>query len=377
MSARKKIPNTSENNKGLFKSWPEVILFYFVGLSIFFTVAFIIVALRISFKQEIKVPALVGKMYLDEHNALQESGFQIKFEKVHSVNYPYGYIISQSLSAHKVVKYGQKLVLLVNESRNVVETPRIVGSLESLAPKILSNVHSGKRRFKLNPGIITKIPSERPKGEIIAQFPLPRTPVKPESPVSFLVSLGAQNNKQAYLNLNAADPFDLNQKKNQSIEIVKSLAYHLKIPLDIKPIVTQNIEKNAIVLESTFPKNWLNNLSEGSSKKKANDQPQKNLVWRVKVGQYQDKQDQDEYEDEFPFRFIWLTPDEIGVDEGFYTISQKKDLDYSQFSYVKLKEDRPVPVFKRLHEQFFFWENYHSSTVEQPTKVYKADDIEP
>ena len=401
----RKTTTDTDKASGLFKSWPSVILFYFIGLSIFFTVAFVIVALRISFKQEIKVPALVGKMYLDEHNWLQESGFQVKLEKVHSVNYPYGYVISQSLSPKQVVKYGQKLVLLVNQSKNIVKTPRIVGSLEALVPKVLSNVHSGKRRFKLNIGVITKVPSHRPKGEVLAQFPLPGTPVRPEYPVSFLVSLGDKDRKHAYLNTN--DPFNLNRQEARNIEIVKSIAYHLKTPLDIEPVETQNIQEDGVVLESIFPKSWPKNWSHD---KKKNDHSRENLVWKVKVGKYQDKgvQDQSNDENEFPFRFVWLTPDEIGVNEGFYTVSQindltknnvKKDIEHSQFSYLKFKKDRSLPVFKRFREKFFFWENhyffYHDlsasqfessdtkdlesniNAVVEPAETYEAEDIEP
>ena len=331
-----------------FSSLLRIGFFYFVGLSIFFTTAFLIVSFRISYKGEVEVPSLTGKMYLDEHNRLKEVGFNVELEKSHSVEYPYGYIFSQSLTPGDVVKSGQKLTLSVNYSKVLVETPKLISFSFSLAPKILSNVYSDGRRYKLNIGVVTRIPSKYSKGEILAQYPLYRTPVIPEYPVSLLVSLGSsgKGSKDALL----PSTREINRL---NIEIIKRIAYHLGIPLDISISPTTDYKKDGSVLDSA-PLKRLFHQNQGST-------------WKVRVAKYQWEGENKDGNREHPFRFVWLGIDDLGIQEGSYSICKlrpadlpdhSKDDEHSIFSYIAFERGKTVPFFKSLDdEELLIWKD--------------------
>ena len=346
-------------------SWVQIAFFYFVGVSIFFIVAFVIVNLRISCKGEINVPSLVGKMYLDEHNRLEKAGFRVELEKIYSLEYPYGYILSQNLSAGDAVKFGQKLTLIVNQSKAVVETPKLVGSLASLAPKILGNIHSRGRRYKLNVGVVTHIPSKYPKDEILAQYPPPRTPVIPEYPVSFLVSYGNPKTPQKVSDKNdsAEDtskdtssntPLPAPKEINQlNIEIVKKIAYHLKIPLEIETAPTSDPEENGFVLES---ERLVPNMLHNTNREK---------TWKITVAKYKSKEAEAAKDEGFnyPFHFIWLNTDDLNIEEGSYVIGKFRSKTTSGpengISYIAFKKNKKVPFFKGYKkEDLLIWKDY-------------------
>ena len=365
------------------KTWAQAAVFYFIGLSIFFIAAFVIISLRISYRGEVRVPVLVGKTYLEEHNHLQENGFEIKLQTVHSTNYPYGYIISQSLSPGKVVKFGQKIVLLVNQSKNILKTPLLIGSSDSVAPKILGNIHSGKRSFRLVPGVVTRIPSKRPKGEILAQYPLPGTPVHPDHPVSYLVSEGSsretvnllqQKKPDGYAQKKAMSDFNL-KNKGLNVEIVKSMSYHLQVPLEIQGTSVKNFEQDGIVLQGELMKPT---------------PPDETPVWKIQVGDYDDREDA--HESSYPFRFIWVDAHELSLEQGRYTIVQSigaknipEDLGLKipLFSYLSLKEGQKIPLFKTFRDRFFIWDGRyqafthdpdHQKILKKPKEVYRPDE---
>ena len=372
----------------LLKTWPQVFLFYFIGLSLFFITAFLIVTLRVSYKGEIQVPSLIGKTYLEEHNYLQKNGFEIILKSIHSTNYPYGYIISQSLSPGKIVKIGQKIILLVNQSKNIVKTPFLIGSLDSLAPKILSNAHSDKRRFKLIPGIVSYIPSDQPKGEILAQYPLAETPVPPEYPVSYLVSAGTLEETSDKKVTHLEQKNNLNQKAEEAIanasskgeglniEIVKSMAYHLKVPLEIYETSVNDPEQDSFVIQSQL-----------SSKIKTNIKP----IWEVKVGRYKNLHLQEEIG--YPFQFIWINTADLDIDQGIYTIAQEQGAKNTKLAqiknnyapslfYLSLKKDQSLPFFKTFNDQFFIWDGYYNTSnnireFKKAKKIYRPENIIP
>ena len=395
----------TEETVTLLKTWPQVFFFYFIGLSLFFITAFIVVTLRISHKGDVHVPSLVGKTYLEVHNHLQKNGYEVKLKNVYSTNYPYGYIISQSLSPGEIVKIGQKITLLVNRSKNIIKTPTLIGFLESLAPKILGNVHSGERRFRLLSGVITHINSEKPRGVILAQYPLPETPVPPEYPISYLVSRGTstkapiraseerlnneddgkkslsrQQKKQAHFKIERMiDELDLN-KKMLNIEIVKAISYYMKIPLEIDQISIDKFEHDSLVLEYR-----LSNDVNNDQKK----------IWKVNVGYYDKRHP--EGESAYPFQFVWVNHQTLGIDQGMYTIAQRvraqsdrvtlqDEPPLSGLAYVSLKKDQLFPIFKTFSDEFLIWNGYHTMSelithadkkLKLPDEIYSPENFLP
>ena len=68
--------NTNSKDHFLFfNNWKQLFIFYFMGLSIFFIAGFTIINIRVSQKEMITVPALVGKLYIEEHNKIENLGF--------------------------------------------------------------------------------------------------------------------------------------------------------------------------------------------------------------------------------------------------------------------------------------------------------------
>ena len=69
---------------------------------------------------------LVGKLYLEEHNRLQQLGIKIEIEN-HSLDYPYGFILGQSVPPGMMLAQGAGIKLTVNFSKTVVTVPQLVG----------------------------------------------------------------------------------------------------------------------------------------------------------------------------------------------------------------------------------------------------------
>ncbi len=340
----------------LLRSWPRIFFFYFIGLSIFFIVGFIIINLRISQKEKVKVPALIGGLYLDVHNQLLERGFKVKLDKAYSLEYPVGYILGQSLSPGEVVKSGQRIILLVNQSRSLVKTPGLVGSVESLVDHILSNIYIGNRVFKLTKGVITRIPANRSKGEILAQYPLPGTPVVPNFPISYLVSEGNENLNSLFV------PPEI---KGINIEIIKKMAYFFKTPLQIKKKNVVSPKKDAIVLNSRF---------KSTAKEITWESIAGRLTWEVSVGYFAPSNfavsDEKELQREkkYPFQFVWLNADDIGISSGNFTMGIKTakrhhtvdEMQYEASAYITFEKDKKIPFFLVPGQDIFFWKDHQS-----------------
>ena len=273
--------------------------------------------------------------------------FKIKINAEYSLDYPTGYIIAQSLSPGDVVNFGQKLQLLVNTSIAIIEMPNLIGINENSVPRLLQDIRVGKRLFNLPLATITKVTSERPAGEVLAQFPPAKTPVQPDTPVSILVSKGDtdKDTDESPLNLNGLN-----------IEIIKRYAYYKNIPLTIETKNVDDIKSNAVVIKSKFintPKEW-----------EIKDQQ----ILSVTVGRFQDKSLDKIVEMNYPYHFVWLNDDNLNIDEGLYTIGnifteRKKEIKkensikYIPYGLIYFKEDVTIPVFLAPNETIYFWEN--------------------
>ncbi|MDH5716399.1 MAG: PASTA domain-containing protein [Spirochaetia bacterium] len=344
-------------NRGLnyLTSLLRLFIFWFGGLSIFFIFGFIIVKFRVADKTDIQTPALIGSMYLDVHNQITEDGFRVEVEKVHSSEYPTGYIIAQNISPGEIVKEGARLILLVNQGKALIETPNLTGISENLVDGLLKNIPVAGINYSLQKGTVTYIPDSTPKGEILSQNPPAGTPVIPDYPVSFLISSGREA-----LSAN----FQLNQinLKGLDVHIAQKIAFLRKIPMQIETkritnpelhgkIISYNIEE----IEKTFSKNI-------------------KYKWMVTIGRYAYTDENKDY----PFRVRWIDPENEDLNEGLYTIARTKhvfDKDYILSTIKKENDDvtedsepeafikvglNPFPVFYRPGEKLIFYEGYYS-----------------
>lgn len=339
-----KIPEEKQKPSTMQKLF-RASVYYFIGLSIFFLTGFMIITVRVSMKTKVEIPPMVGKLYLDVHNQLTDLGLKIELKKEYSTEYPYGYILYQSISPGKIVKEGSRISILVNQSKTIVKVPKLIGMKEDLIKNILNNIHVGNRNFTLNTGTVTHIPSNIAKGEVIAQFPQPGTPVVPESSVSILVSSGRKELSR-YIRFPKLD--------NVPVPIIKEMAYHLKMPVQIKIKETQKETVHARTISSelkNMPKVWK------TLKKKPG-------IWNINAAFFPFNF----RKENGPYKFVMIDPRENNIEPGVYTTGvirkdRSKDITssvskkYSYLSYVKIT-DQPFPAFIFEDEKLAIWKGY-------------------
>ena len=368
-----------------FTNVGRIAFILFMGLSIFFISGFVVIKVGISNRAKQRVPNLIGKLYLDVHNLLAETGYKVELERIHTTNYPFGYITAQSISPGSLAKEGAKLVLLVNQSEAIVKTPKLVGLQEELVDGKLQ-VYQRDRKYTLKKGSITYIMSDSPEGEVIDQFPAENTPVVPGYPVSLLVSDGQNEKKHRLRNqgkfIEVEETVEDSKKKkkkkktalyipdlqNQSIEIAKSAAYQLRMPATIKIQEVDEFEKNAVVLSQ----------SHKQIKTEISVEPDE-IVAELEfvVGRSKNA-----YEESWPNQFVWLDSSELGEINKLVTFARENRLEetgdlqklnteaevtsYTGVSFLKLSGD-PVPVFRIAFDKVAVWQGYNPVITEPET----------
>jgi len=330
--------NINEHNalplkKRIFK----ISIFYLAGFTLFFLCSLIIIIINVKTREKVRVPSLVGKLYLEEHNRLMNSGLHIEMEKTNLLEYPYGYILSQSIAQGEIVSEGTRLVLLTNDNKKLVPVPNLVGVSELIAPNILATINVGKASFSLTVGTITRIPNQKPAGEVLAQFPPEGTPVIPDSPVSILVSEGPEKLKTGYV---------FPDVKNVNVEILKKISYDIQIPIKILPVTTHEFRENGLIEEIDF--NTGGSFISGLEKNK-DMQP-----FTVKVKKY-NKQG----EKIFPNAWVWVSVEDNKMKGKAATVFEKTT-DNSEYymnpGYAVF--DKLWPVFYQRNISLESWEGY-------------------
>lgn len=331
-------------------------LFYFAGLSIFFIVGFVIISLRVQGKENRKVPALVGHLYLDEHNTLADMGFKVELQRNYTTRYPFGYILSQSLSPGSIVKEGARLILLVNQSKNVIKVPKLVDTTMDVVPGFLTNIHIGSRSFELKLGQVTYVADAKPKGTVLAQYPPANTAVLPDTPVSLLVSDGPAAEQAA---------FKMPDLKGADFSIAQKIAFLYKMPVEIKVQKTDKPGLNGKITDFSFEAN----------NKKASEVA--GTEWQVTVARFEEKPAEDEDESDsdkgYPYTIEWLDLSENDIESGNYTITAKVFHDtsinafavevdhsieeYTPLAYIKAGKD-PVPFFRQDRSKLAVYKGY-------------------
>ncbi|MES0489418.1 MAG: PASTA domain-containing protein [Leptospirales bacterium] len=335
------------------RSITRVAFFYFIGFTLFFVVGFAIVSLRVSSGEKVRVPDITGKLYLEEHNSLHDSGFKVEIAKRNLVEYPYGYILSQSEPPGRLLKSGAKLILVVNYSKNIIAVPELIGLRIDLAEEMLNNIPIGDKTYKLVQGSVTEIPSDRPEGEVLSQYPEAGVTVFPEYPVSLLVSAGKKG------------PRKLSALEGMQIEQLKNMAYRLKVPLHIVKEDTNDFAQDGVVANIDFGKNGNTLLAkklEGAE-------------WTATVYKFKNN-----WPENYPNRYFWLSVRDDVVANKLVTIAEKivstdGETSYKNFAYMYLSSD--VPMFLRQKKTLVFWEGYHEARTKPSVALSEEDSDQP
>jgi beta-lactam-binding protein with PASTA domain len=333
-------------------------LFYFFGLSIFFISAFTIITLQVSVKDRVEVPMLVGKLYLEEHNRLQRLGIKIEIEKNHSLDYPYGFILGQSVPPGMMLAQGAGIKLIVNFSKTVVTVPQLVGFKLRIAEKILSRIPAGERTYSLKIGKTMEIESDSPAGEILAQNPPANTPVIPGTPIEVLVSKGQGQVPK----LNSFSNF-------KSMEILVQAAYELKVPISLSSANGRSDMAGTLTKESR--KAIAGNKTRASGKMPL-------------AASFISSPSQDNISRELtPYSYSWESFNSLSLEEENFTLVRlKKDqsfkknkaLEYNQIDAVwYLSKISQIPLFKRPGTKYLVYEGYLDKTLLPGFETKKED----
>lgn len=327
----------------------RILLFYFVGLSIFFISGFIVFKVLFADTEKAIVPDIVGRLYLNEHNMLRDD-FKVELKATYLVQYPYGYILAQNLSPGKKVDKNTKLELLVNLSDAVVQVPKLTGFSEDLVDGSLASLPVGGRIFSLRKGVITRVSSQQPKREVLAQFPPAGTPVLPNTPVALLVSDGPTPQAAVVPKLEKGIP----------VSIALGAAYHLKKPAKINLRNTDKADENATLLAEAI-------INADS------------II--LEVGQFNETlargKSAIELED-LPFTQLFVPAKKWGATDEVLTIARREAVpneDGSPYSeYWLVRNSSPLPVYRRRDDSFDVFKDYY--TYETAPLTEKKNDAE-
>jgi hypothetical protein len=340
---------SAEIPKMLFvKHLSKILLFYFVGLSIFFISGFAVFKILFADTEKTVVPDVVGRLFLGEHNKLRDD-FKVDVKPAYLTQYPYGYILAQDLTPGKTVDKNTKLEILVNLSDAIVQVPRLTGFSEDLVDGSLASLPVGGRIFSLRKGVITRVPSAQPKREILAQFPPVGTPVIPNTPVSLLISDGpapAGAGPQAFNRVRI--------EKGTPVSIALNVAYHLKIPATVKLSKTEKADENAALLADA---------------KIAAD------TIELAVGEFSEIIAKGKSKIDFadlPYVQLFVPEKKWGEKDQVLTIARREAVasedgsPYSEFFLVK--NQSPLPVFRRRDEKFDVYKDYFAFNAVKPAE---------
>ena len=355
-----------------FSSIFRIIIVIGFMLSLFFISGFIVIKSSISDKKEFNLPQLVGKLYLDAHNSL--SSFNIVIKKAHFLEYPFGYILSQNPPAGAKVKEGSEVTLVVNQSDTILKTPDLRGISIDLVEKNLV-IPIDNREYKLRKGTVTYVVSDKSEGEVLAQFPPPNTPVRPEYPIALLVSAKANDEANDETN-NKENNEEESKKKDKKtvnlnldgvhVEIAKKAAFIIQKPLAIKPVEINNADQDGIIISS-----------------ETNQVDLKNII-SVNVGRLPS-----ELSEDLPYRLIWLDGNDFPRGDLTFSImkttgnlrtaismSNQIDSENNNKWYV-YNNGNQIPVFKQIKDNLHIWKDHfiEDSSYDHDYTLQKAETI--
>jgi hypothetical protein len=335
-----------------FKHIARILLFYFVGISIFFISGFVVFKVLFADTEQTVVPDVVGRLFLGEHNKLRDD-FKVDIKPAYLIQYPYGYILAQDVAPGKRVDKNTKLELLVNLSDAVVQVPKLVGFSEDLVDGSLASLPVGGRVFALRKGVITRVPSAQPKREVLAQFPLPGTPVVPNTPVALLISDGPQGLSVPQANLRPRI------EKGTPVSIAMSAAYHVKIPAAITLTKTEVAGENGhLMSDAKLVGNELQlevgDFTEILQKGKS----------RIPLA-------------ELPFVQLLIPEKKLGAPGAILTVARREPIameDGSFYSeYYLIKNQAVLPVFRRRVENFDIYAERYEPPAIKPVVTSKDE----
>jgi serine/threonine-protein kinase len=161
-----------------------------------------------------KVPSTAGLNSAEAEEKLEEAGFKVKSESVHSKNVEEGLVLKSEPSGGETATKGSTVVLKVSSGPKLTKVPVVVGSQRSLAVQQIRG-----RGFVPS---VEEVESKQPEGQVIRQAPSAGSQLPPGSTVSITVSKGEEK---------ATAPNVIGKERAEAVEAVRAAG--------LKPVVQE------------------------------------------------------------------------------------------------------------------------------------------
>ena len=161
-----------------------------------------------------KVPSTAGLTSTAAEEKLEEAGFKVKLESVHSKDVEEGLVLKSEPSGGETATKGSTVALKVSSGPKLAKVPVVVGSQRSLAVQQIRG-----RGFVPS---VEEVTNSAPEGQVIRQAPSAGSQLPPGSTVSITVSKGEEK---------ATSPNVIGKERAEAVEMVREAG--------LKPVVQE------------------------------------------------------------------------------------------------------------------------------------------
>lgn len=145
-----------------------------------------------------KVPDVTGQDEAAARNMMTNSGFVVEVEQREDDNVPIGKVITTAPAGGVEVVEGTKIILYVSKGSDKVEVPSLKGYTKEEAENILANA-------ELSGSVSEEFSDEVEEGRVISQSPEAGQKVPKNTPISYVVSKGKEEDDPTHRPANPDD----------------------------------------------------------------------------------------------------------------------------------------------------------------------------
>lgn len=145
-----------------------------------------------------KVPDVTGQDEAAARNMMTNSGFVVEVEQREDDNVPIGKVITTAPAGGVEVVEGTKIILYVSKGSDKVEVPSLKGYTKEEAENILANA-------ELSGSVSEEFSDEVEEGSVISQSPEAGQKVPKNTPISYVVSKGKEEDDPTHRPANPDD----------------------------------------------------------------------------------------------------------------------------------------------------------------------------
>ncbi len=230
---------------------------YFVLLTIFMLVSYVVIHVRMISIETNFMPDIVGKYFINVYNDLKKYNLNIYIKKVYIPEKPEGIILEQSILPGEIIKPKDRLVLKVNGYEPILTMPDVTNITLNNAIKNLSSLSYEDEIYSLNVSKILYVYNPQiEENMVLYQFPSPNTKVKINEKVILIVSTKKEL------------PIEIKELKDMNIGIVSQYLVLQNKTYFIKEVVYTNKRDLHGIVKEILPSDYIYELSVYFNKNK-------------------------------------------------------------------------------------------------------------